>query len=830
MKIWYNKVNESRRSVLETSATSITIGRDVENHIVLKSPLVSRQHAVVRVESDRLLIENVGLNSCVVGDRELLGGEQAEFAPGMKVRIWPFTITFETEIAPTVTPREVESHLRGVLATLELRIHQKLLERLDLYELENNRVHNRDNILLLENNIEDVCRELEVFGADNEPILDELTVLTLRDLLINQLIMETGQEEFFDLATLTSNEFDVPATLVPERETELHNLLQYMREKMDLDKLSDVSSQIFLLEEKFTEVAHLIRLHLHAELRKYIVLRTLKKDLKDTVFGFGPLQDLLRAPTISEIMVVKSDQIYVERGGVIERSGRRFISEKVTESIIERIVAQVGRRIDKSTPLVDARLPDGSRVNAIIPPLATRGPCLTIRKFPIQRMTMDDLLELGSITEPAARFLRAAVIDHRNILVSGGTGTGKTTMLNVLSSFIPYKERIVTIEDTQELRLHQEHVVSLESKIANVEGTGAYTIRDLVRNALRMRPDRIIVGECRGGEALDMLQAMNTGHDGSLTTVHANSAEEVIERLEVLVLQAADLPVLSIHRQISSAINLIVHISRLPGGRRKVTQIAEVIGLDPDNGDVLLADIFNFRDGKRLQPTGYLPSFIDSLVEKTLLELEFLYAGWESKRDVHTVVSPVLPASAQPPRTSSPKAVPQTITAKPKTDAVPKVETAKTEPAKAEAAKAAPSASPSREAARPTKIPAPGAPPAPTPGRPAAGTPRKATQRPTVEASKAAPPPIESAALHPAAPAASTPTPTPTAAAASASKPTSRNDWYCRIMGAEFGPMTEEDLIIIFRSGQLAAHDLVREGSQGQWFPAGSTTLLQGQK
>ncbi len=238
----------------------------------------------------------------------------------------------------------------------------------------------------------------------------------------------------------------------------------------------------------------------------------------------------------------------------------------MTEAIIERIVAQVGRRIDKSQPLVDARLPDGSRVNAIIPPLAIKGPCLTVRKFPAQRLTMDDLLEMGSISRSAATFLRACVVARRSILVSGGTGSGKTTMLNVLSSFIPFKERIVTIEDTSELRLHQEHVVTLETKPANIEGAGEYTIRDLVKNALRMRPDRVIVGECRSGEALDMIQAMNTGHDGSMTTVHANSAREVIERLEVLILMAADLPMTSIHRQISSAIDLIVHISRLPDG------------------------------------------------------------------------------------------------------------------------------------------------------------------------------------------------------------------------------------------------------------------------
>ena len=631
MKIWFNKINESRRNVVEVSGSQITIGRDASNTVCLQSPLVSRQHAVVRVGAPgtpgngKLVLENVGLNSCVVGEEEVLGGQTGVFEPGTKVRIWPYTLTFEAEKAATISRSELEAHLRSIMADLELKIHQKLLERLDLYQFETSHGSDPQSILLLENNIEDVCRELNVFGPENEPLVEEITGLTLRDHLVNQIIMETGGDDIFDMAVLTSNEFDLPATLVPEREAELHGLLKFLRERLNLAQCRDVSQQVHRVESGFNDIFHLVRPHLHHELRKYMILRTLKKDLKDIIFGFGPLQDLLRAPTVTEIMVVSSDQIYVERDGIIERSGRRFISDKVTEAIIERIVAQVGRRIDKSQPLVDARLPDGSRVNAIIPPLAIKGPCLTVRKFPAQRLTMDDLLEMGSISRSAATFLRACVVARRSILVSGGTGSGKTTMLNVLSSFIPYKERIVTIEDTSELRLHQEHVVTLETKPPNIEGAGEYTIRDLVKNALRMRPDRVIVGECRGGEALDMIQAMNTGHDGSMTTVHANSAREVIERLEVLVLMAADLPVTSIHRQLSSAIDLIVHISRLPDGARAVTQIAEVVRYDPEDKQIVILDIFNYRNGVSLRPTGYMPSFVDSLVEKDLLDVEFLY-------------------------------------------------------------------------------------------------------------------------------------------------------------------------------------------------------------
>ena len=344
-------------------------------------------------------------------------------------------------------------------------------------------------------------------------------------------------------------------------------------------------------------------------------------------------------------MVVNKDKIYVEKSGKITFTGKTFTSHEAVLAVIERIITPLGRRIDESSPLVDARLKDGSRVNAIIPPLAVRGPCLTIRKFPAYRFTMDDLIEKQSVTSAAAMFIRACVVDRKNVLVSGGTGTGKTTMLNVLSSFVPHRERIVTIEDTTELQLHQEHVVTLESKQANVEGVGEYNIRDLVKNALRMRPDRVIVGECRGAEALDMLQAMNTGHDGSMTTIHANSTIDVLKRLEILVLMAVELPVVSIQRQIASAIDIIVQIDRKPGGKRVVTQISEIAGYDPDRNDLVVHDIFNYRNGKSLTPTGYMPTFAESLIEKDLLKLEFLYG--QEEKFVDDEDGPVDPANGR---------------------------------------------------------------------------------------------------------------------------------------------------------------------------------------
>jgi pilus assembly protein CpaF len=300
----------------------------------------------------------------------------------------------------------------------------------------------------------------------------------------------------------------------------------------------------------------------------------------------------------------------------------------VTIAIIERIVTLAGRRIDKSSPLVDARLADGSRVNAVIAPLAVSGPCLTIRKFPARKLRVQDLIDRNSLTPAAAEFLRAAVLARKNVVVSGGTGTGKTTLLNCLSDYIPDKERIVTIEDTAELQLKKPHVVRMETKPANVEGKGAYTIRDLVKNSLRMRPDRIVVGECRGPEALDMLQAMNTGHDGSMTTLHANSAEDAILRLEVLVQTGADLPVLSIHRQIASAVDVIVQLHRLRSGRRVVSQLAEVVGVDPDTGRVRTRDLFVTppdQPDAPLAPTGSLPTFIGDLLTAGEMKLELFY-------------------------------------------------------------------------------------------------------------------------------------------------------------------------------------------------------------
>ncbi len=346
----------------------------------------------------------------------------------------------------------------------------------------------------------------------------------------------------------------------------------------------------------------------------------LLEQLTAEIMGFGPLEPLLRDNSIDEIMVNGPDMIYIERNGKIERVPARFDSEMHVYRIIDRIVAPLGRRVDEGQPFVDARLPDGSRVNVIIPPLALNGPTLTIRKFAKVPLTVEDLVKRGSFSNEFSEFIRACVRARLNVVVSGGTGTGKTTMLNVFSSFIPNDERIITIEDAAELQLRQEHVITLESRPKNIEGKGEISRGDLVINALRMRPDRILVGECRSAEALDMLQAMNTGHEGSMTTVHANSPRDALHRLETMVLMAGfDLPLRAIREQISSAIDLVVQLERMRDGTRKVTNVSEVQGME---GDVIVTqEVFRWegagmKDGKvtgYLKGTGIRPKFVEKI-------------------------------------------------------------------------------------------------------------------------------------------------------------------------------------------------------------------------
>jgi pilus assembly protein CpaF len=398
-----------------------------------------------------------------------------------------------------------------------------------------------------------------------------------------------------------------------------HQLLDYLDlAKLDAAKIGDPSMRpkvLFALRRIIANFASRIPEGLNRDV--------LLGELADEALGLGPLESFLADPAVSEVMVVDANTIYVETDGKVVKTNAYFTDDERVRAVIERIVTPLGRRIDESSPLVDARLGDGSRVNAIIRPLAIKGACITIRKFSRAPLTMTNLVSLGTLTARMARFLERCVLAKKNIVISGGTGSGKTTLLNVLSAAIPPDERIVTIEDAAELKLEQPHVVSLEARPANMEGKGQYTIRDLVKNSLRMRPDRIIVGECRGGEALDMLQAMNTGHDGSLTTTHANSTFEALARLETLALMSGvELPSRAIREQIGASIDVIVQTTRFSDGTRRIAEVSEVVGLD-DGSEFEMRPLFRFvRSGQGpegrvlgdFRATGYLPSFIDQFI------------------------------------------------------------------------------------------------------------------------------------------------------------------------------------------------------------------------
>ena len=406
--------------------------------------------------------------------------------------------------------------------------------------------------------------------------------------------------------------------LVQEIKKQAHSEL-LVRLNMKRLALNSVSEND--LEEKARTTIHEILNELSIPLPEGVTQEKIENELRHEAIGLGPLEDLISRDDITEIMVNGPDNVYVEHKGVLYKTDTAFADDHQVLAAIERIVSPLGRRIDESSPMVDARLKDGSRVNAIIPPLSLVGPSITIRKFAKTPLTVENLISYGSITAEIAHFLDVCVKIRKNILISGGTGSGKTTLLNILSGYLPAKERIITIEDAAELQLRQEHLVRLESRPANIEGKGEVTIRDLVRNSLRMRPDRIVIGECRGGEALDMLQAMNTGHDGSLTTIHANSPRDALARLETLVLMAGfDLPLRAIREQIASAISIIVQINREKDGSRKVVCVSEITKME---GDIItMQDLFTFQqdgwseDGHLLghfEPTGAVPTFIEDI-------------------------------------------------------------------------------------------------------------------------------------------------------------------------------------------------------------------------
>ncbi len=617
MRVVVQNTLTNRQTVAFDSPAGFTIGRDPTCDIRLESRFVSALHARVERGEAGWEIEILpGANPVEINDKPLDPGGKISIREKAVIKIMEFVLTLVD------TEREEESQAADEqIRDLFNVLHANVLRRLDLRlgaisatTMSQNRIDQLNKIIddLLLNDF-----RAQVFES---PLTLMIGRMAMRNRVNDWIIRKMTQEK---QSMSDWQHIGVNAELEGPVETAVLKLLN--KAGIYTGKQIPVNAEE-LVDATYAKAFSDVWEEMLDNVRMYVIISVLKKVLYDIIFGLGPLEDLLRSPSITEIMVVNPRQIYIERNGRIVRVPQSFPSEESCLSIIERIVAPLGRRIDRSSPLVDARLRDGSRVNAIIEPLAIKGPCITIRKFPQYRVGVDDLLRWKSITMPAVVLLKACILYRANILVSGGTGSGKTTLLNVLSGFIPSHERLVTIEDSAELRLQQEHVVSLETKPANAEGAGQYTTRDLVKNALRMRPDRIIVGECRGNEAIDMLQAMNTGHSGSMTTIHANSTADAVARVETMVLMGAELPMTAVRRQIASALHLIVHTERTSTGQRMVSQISEVMGLHPVTGEVETRDIMRSIEispgVRQLKATGFMPRFLGEMVEKGHLRLD----------------------------------------------------------------------------------------------------------------------------------------------------------------------------------------------------------------
>lgn len=620
MRVVVQDTIKNKQWVAYEGLAGFTVGRDDDNAVCLgSSRFVSRRHFRVDRGEGGWLLEVDGRGGPLNVDGSTVSpGQATSLKPVSRIRVAEFVLTLMQDVDSGAS--EQDAAIEDINA-LQRELHQAVLRRMDLRRAGSSDVEATSERLEQINTIIDDLLHQEFRERVYGSALTRQRLLSM--MYETRLLQSLGSSES---EALEIERIETPGINIALEEAasefvqRLHRRLALSGE--DRDGAADVEKINLGLHKHLPGIIQ----ETPENIQFYLIARLIKKTICDMIFGLGPLQDLLDTPAISEIMIVSPEQVYVERGGQVVRSNRTFLGDEALLSVIERIVAPLGRRIDRSTPLVDARLKDGSRVNAVIPPLALKGPCLTIRRFPKHRITAGDLVKWRSLTDAAVSLIEGAVKARKNIVIAGGTGSGKTTLLNVLSGFIPEDERIVTIEDAAELRLHQEHVVSLETRPANVEGTGAYTIRDLVKNALRMRPDRVIVGECRGEEAFDMLQAMNTGHDGSMTTVHANSSYDVIARLETMCLMAVEIPLAAVRRQITQAVDMIVYVRRIKGGRRLVTQITEVTGIHPQTGDVEMQDVMAMvgeaTGDAKLIPTGYMPTFLGDLVDAGLIDLE----------------------------------------------------------------------------------------------------------------------------------------------------------------------------------------------------------------
>ena len=593
----------------------LLVGRHSDCDLRLEGDLVSRKHARILLGSTAFIVEDLSANGTEVGPNLKLHGERRELEYGSSLRIGPFALMVGEPMAATQARTQEPGRKRRSAppAAQPVPLPRPSAPSVSGYVPAGPTGYPAPPV---------------AYGAPNAAVayapvppipaaaIPALALLALQPVPVAAPAPPVNRNMLSD---------ERAEAIALRRRIHAELLKNLDLAKIEPTRADDPS----LRPRVLTALKRIVR-ELDAEIPAHINRDDFIGELAEEALGLGPLEPLLADPSITEVMVVDPQTIYIERGGRLELTNAVFTDDERVRAVIERIVTPLGRRIDESQPLVDARLKDGSRVNAVIRPLALRGTAITIRKFPKKRLMVDDLIRLNTLTAPMARFLKLCVIAKKNILISGGTGSGKTTLLNILSGAIPSDERIITIEDAAELQLHQPHVIPLETKPPNMEGKGAFTIRDLVKNSLRMRPDRIVVGECRGGEALDMLRAMNTGHDGSLTTIHSNSPPEALARLETLALMAGlDLPARAIREQIGRSIHIIVQQSRMGDGSRKITHISEIDELDSD-GRFEVRDIFEYErsgvdeNGKVLGefgPTGYLPSFVDELLVRGLLKL-----------------------------------------------------------------------------------------------------------------------------------------------------------------------------------------------------------------
>jgi Flp pilus assembly CpaF family ATPase len=618
MEFWLFDQAANTRQTLSVQSETITIGRDANCQIVLTGPFVARKHARIYRKGNQMFVDNLSRSSLRVANRDVSPGQPARIDFGDELQIAQYSLAMirPEGRAPGADGAGDRRELQRRLIAFEQDVHGELINRMNLRVTghidKSDPAYIQQIVLHLKEILDSKVTQLDA------PLINHMVHMHLYRLVMAEVVRQCTGKVQTEYRTGDHQGQD------PARERAIVELVQGTVDMMPLlfDPTS-VQEDLAVAEDAFEDLFAQQLESMSAALRSYIVRQLISKDLLDIMLGLGPLQDLIEMASVSEIMVVGRDRIYVEKNGVIQATTRQFFSDEVLMSVIERILVPVGRRVDQSNPLVDARLPDGSRVNVIIPPLSLVGPCITIRKFAWIPFTVDDLIERGTISEQCAGFVQGCVEGRKNIMVSGGTGSGKTTLLNTLCAYVHPAERIVTIEESAELKLPQPHVVGLEGRPANVEGRGAFNIRELVRNALRMRPDRIIVGEVRGPEALDMLQAMNTGHDGSLSTIHANAPFDMVARLETLVLMAVEMPVRAIREQIVGALDVIVQLRRFPNGQRRVSHISEVMEIDQHTGQIRLEDIFVLRDAEqqRLRHTGYIPTFAQEMIGKNLIDV-----------------------------------------------------------------------------------------------------------------------------------------------------------------------------------------------------------------